>query len=138
MTVHENQQPSLHDALQRFVETADTTPPDAEAVVQSARKAVSELLAHVDALESDLARLRLQQERLGVAERQLADAEQLVGSERELRLEIESLRSRNDELSAVLDKLYRSTSWKVTQPIRKAAEMARETAVDAVRQFRGK
>ena len=99
---------------------------------------MSALLGHVDRLEADLAALRLQQERLSDVERQLADAEQLVGSERELRLEIDSLQLRNDDLLALLDRLYRSTSWKVTQPIRKAAEMARETAVDAVRQFRGK
>jgi hypothetical protein len=138
MTVHESQQSSLHEVLQQFVAAVDATPADTELVAQHARRAVSALLAHVESLEAELAGLRVEQQRLVEAERQLTDAEQLVGVERELTLELENLRRRNDELTLLLDRVYRSASWKVTSPIRKAAEMARETAVDAVRQFRTK
>ena len=138
MTVHENHQSSLHDVLQQFVAAVDATPSDAELVASHARQAVSALLAHVESLEAELATLRGEHERLVAAERQLTDAEQLVGVERELTLEIANLRRRNDELTGLLDSIYRSASWKVTTPIRKAAAMARETAVDAVRQFRTK
>ena len=71
-------------------------------------------------------------------ERELTHAEQLVGTERELHLEVERLAARNDELLVLLDRIYRSASWKVTEPMRKAVGVARSTAVDAVRQFRGR
>jgi hypothetical protein len=138
MTVHESQESSLHDVLQQFVAAVDATPSDGELVAQQARRAVGALLAHVESLEAELATLGVEQQRLVAAERQLTDAEQLVGVERELTLEIDNLRRRNEELTGLLDRVYRSASWKVTSPIRKAAAMARETAVDAVREFRTK
>lgn len=136
MTLHQ-EQPSLHDILQQFVTAADDAPHDAPAV-KPARDAVAALLAHIDQLDATCTMLRGQLTMLHDTERQLANAEQLVGTERELQLEVDRLTSRNGELLTLLDSIYRSASWKVTEPMRKAVGVARSTAVDAVRQFRGR
>jgi regulator of replication initiation timing len=127
---------SLHDLLQRFTTLLDGAPAGAGEVVESARTAVAALLTRIDELESELAVLRADGARVAALEQQVTQAEQLVGTERELRLEADNLRHRNDELLAILDSVYRSTSWKVTQPMRRAVDLARHTAIDAVRQFR--
>lgn len=136
MTVHEQQAP-LHDTLRQFLTAADNAGADAPAVAE-ARAAVSALLAQVEHLDTTAAELRAKIVALRDTERELTHAEQLVGTERELHLEVERLAARNDELLVLLDRIYRSASWKVTEPMRKAVGVARSTAVDAVRQFRGR
>ncbi len=133
---NQDQQASLHDLLQQFLVAADAVG-DGSPVVDEARAAITALLAHVDELDAAAAGLRAKAATASAAERLLTSAEQLVGTERELRLETERLTARNDELLAVLDGIYRSASWKVTEPMRKAVGVARTTAIDAVRQFRG-
>jgi hypothetical protein len=136
MTLHD-QSASLHDTLQQFLTAADAAGADSPAVAE-ARSAVAALLARIDELDTTAAGLTAQIVALRDAEHQLTRAEQLVGTERELRLEVERLNARNDELLTLLDRIYRSASWKVTEPMRKAVGVARTTAVDAVRQFRGR
>ena len=136
MTLHDSST-TLHDTLQQFLTAADAAGADAPAVAEG-RAAVAALLARIDELDVTAAELRAQVVALRDAERQLTKAEQLVGTERELHLEVERLTARNDELLVLLDRIYRSASWKVTEPMRKAVGVARTTAVDAVRQFRGR
>lgn len=136
MTLHDSST-SLHDTLQQFLAAADAAGADAPAVAEG-RAAVAALLARIDELDTTAAELRAQVVALRDTERQLTKAEQLVGTERELHLEVERLAARNDELLVLLDRIYRSASWKVTEPMRKAVGVARSTAVDAVRQFRGR
>ncbi len=136
MTLHDSST-TLHDTLQQFLTAADAAGADAPAVAEG-RAAVAALLARIDELDVTAAELRAQVVALRDAERQLTKAEQLVGTERELHLEVERLAARNDELLVLLDRIYRSASWKVTEPMRKAVGVARTTAVDAVRQFRGR
>lgn len=136
MTLHD-QPASLHDSLQQFLDAADAAGTDAPALAE-ARAAVAALLARTETLAADVGELRAQVAALRDTERQLTRAEQLVGTERELQLEVERLTARNDELLTLLDRIYRSASWKVTEPMRKAVGVARSTAVDAVRQFRGR
>lgn len=133
---NQDQQTSLHDLLQQFLVAADTAGAGSP-VVDEARAAITALLAHIDELDAAAARMSAQAATATAAERLLTSAEQLVGTERELRLETERLTARNDELLALLDGIYRSASWKVTEPMRKAVGVARTTAIDAVRQFRG-
>lgn len=136
MTLHDSST-SLHDALQQFLTAADAAGADAPAVAEG-RAAVAALLARIEALDTQSSALTAQVVALRDTEHQLTQAEQLVGTERELRLEVERLNARNDELLTLLDRIYRSASWKVTEPMRKAVGVARTTAVDAVRQFRGR
>lgn len=136
MTLHDSST-SLHDTLQQFLTAADAAGADAPAMAEG-RAAVAALLARIDELDTTAAELRAQVVALRDTERQLTKAEQLVGTERELHLEVERLAARNDELLVLLDRIYRSASWKVTEPMRKAVGVARSTAVDAVRQFRGR
>jgi len=128
-------QAGLHAVLQQFVDAADT---DAAAgpAVEAARAAISALLARTDELERAVAELRITSGSAQQVARQLADAEQLVGHERELQAEIAALQHRNDELTQLIELVHGSMSWKVTEPIRKVGAMARTTAVDAVRKLR--
>ena len=134
MTTHQPT-PSMHDMLQAFLDVAGQ---DESPATLAGREAIVAMLAFIEAQEVELAALRRQVAELHDVERQLVNAEQLVGTERELHLEVERLAARNDELLTLLDRVYRSTSWRVTKPLRSAVELARHTAVDALRQYRGK
>lgn len=125
---------TLNDSLTAFVAAADEHPH--APAVQEARDAIAALLARVGELEREASIDKARVAQVAALERRLADAEQLVGSERETELELASVRARNEELLAILDRMYRSTSWKVTEPMRRAVEMARNTAVDTLRQWR--
>lgn len=127
-------QAGLHAVLQQFVDAADAEA--ATPAVDAARAAIAGLLARADEQERQLADLRITADQARQIAQQLADAEQLVGHERELQAEIVALQQRNDELTHLIELVHGSVSWKVTEPIRKVGAMARTTAVDAVRKLR--
>lgn len=115
----------------REVEVSDE--PD----VSAARLAVATLLSELDIARRQLAAATAEVLALRAAQQRLLDLEQQNSTMNEAQLELVTVRQRNQELLNILDQMYRSTSWKVTKPMRKLVDVARSTAVDAVRQVRG-
>lgn len=88
-------------------------------------------------LEARLADLELVQQRL-------VEAEQAAGRARELEAALVDSRARVEELHGMIDTILRSTSWRVTEPVRRASGVARsmsnklalDTLRDTVRKYR--
>lgn len=87
-------------------------------------------------LEAEVQRLLVENRQLRLARDRLVELEAESVSLNERAMECDIERARNAELLRILDAMYRSSSWRVTQPMRKAVDFVRTTAVDAVRQVR--
>jgi SAM-dependent methyltransferase len=103
-----------------------------------------ELLEHQAASARRIAELEAEVAHLHDVGRRLVDAEQTAASARELEAALADARARITELHGMIDTILRSTSWKVTEPVRKASGVAKnvgsrialDTLRDTVRRYR--
>jgi hypothetical protein len=103
-----------------------------------------ELLEHQAASARRIAELEAEVHNLRSVGRRLVEAEQTAASSREIEAALTDARARIAELHGMIDTILRSTSWKVTEPVRKATGVARtvgsrialDTLRDTVRRYR--
>lgn len=113
-------------------------------VPRSLTAGMHELLTEHDAASRRLAEAHAVAHQLRDVQQRLVEAEQIAGRARELEAALIDSRARIAELHGMIDTILRSTSWRMTEPVRRASGVARsmtnkfalDTVRDTVRKYR--
>jgi SAM-dependent methyltransferase len=134
----------LHLAANREVPAAHPLVHLAPGVPTGLTMGMHELLNEQQVASRQVAELQSTLHQLGHVQQRLVEAEQAAGRARELEAALIDSRARVDELHGMIDTILRSTSWRVTEPVRRASGVARgmankmalDTLRDTVRKYR--
>lgn len=134
----------VHTAADRAVPTPRSMVHLSPGVPTGLTAGMHELLAEQGTAARRILELEARLEQLGLVQQRLVEAEQAAGRARELEAALVDSRNRVEELHGMIDTILRSTSWRVTEPVRRASGVARsmgnklalDTVRDTVRKYR--